>query len=197
MQFSDSVPPSPECYSACAPITSVAGYPQTLPVTYYEVQEESASFLDQMTLDQYVPPDSTVVDNSFCDIQPIFPTFSEGSIQSFPIFQQNMISQSPSDSSDRSNSFEYSPTCQEFVPQSYSPPSHLEPPSDGYTGMDQSAYQHQDNSTFCYCVYCCSADYQTSTREQDTFSYANTDYMGYLSEDIFTRDMSTYDVCYV
>ncbi|XP_073458513.1 POU class 2 homeobox associating factor 3 [Aquarana catesbeiana] len=199
MQFSDSVPP-PACYSACAPIVPAAQYPQTTPMPCYGVQENSTSLLDQLTMDYYHQP-NTIVDNSSCDFQNVFPTFSEGSIQPFPIFHENMTPQSPSESSDRSNSFEYSPSCQgvEFIPQSYSSPSPPDTNSCAHAGMDQHVYQHQDNSSFCYCTFCCPMDYQGSVKEQDSYSYTNIDYMGYLtsSEDIFTKDLNSYDMCYI
>ncbi|KAM5132366.1 uncharacterized protein ACMZJ9_019165 [Mantella aurantiaca] len=199
MQFSDSVPP-PACYSAYAPIVPAAGYPQTTLMPCYGAQEDSASLLDQLTLDHYHQLDTTV-DNSSCDFQNGFPTFSERSIQPFPVFHENMTPQSPSEYSDRSNSFEYSPSCQgvEFIPQSYSSPSHPDTKSCAYAGMDQHVYQHQDNSSFCYCAFCYSMDYQGSAREQDSYSYTNMDYMGYLtsSEDIFTKDLNSYDMCYI
>ncbi|KAM9299395.1 POU class 2 homeobox associating factor 3 [Gastrophryne carolinensis] len=199
LQYSDSVPPSPECYSACAPISSIAEYPQTTPILYYGPQEEGVSIVDQQTLNHYSQPD-TLMDNSICDFQNIFPTFPEESIQSFPIFNQSMTPQSPSESSERSNSFEYSPTCQvmECIPPSYSSPS-LDTRSCAYAGMNQHVYQHQDNSTYCYCAYCCSMDYQAPVKEQNSYSYTDMDYMEFLtsSEDIFTRDLSNYDMCYI
>lgn len=67
-----------------------AQYPQTTPMPCYGVQENSTSLLDQLTMDYYHQP-NTIVDNSSCDFQNVFPTFSEGSIQPFPIFHENMV----------------------------------------------------------------------------------------------------------
>ncbi|XP_075046069.1 POU class 2 homeobox associating factor 3 [Mixophyes fleayi] len=196
MQISGSIPSS-EMYRACEPAPSVPSYQQTRQFPVYEAQEES--YLNQLLLDATLEP-VTVTDSSISVFQNQYLCFPEGPTQPSPIFYQNMTPESPSDSSDMSNSFEYSPTYQglEFVPQSYSSPTHQDNRSCAYAGVDHHVYQHHNNSPFCYCAYCCSVDYQESVNVQNSCAYPNTDCMGYLTslDDAFTRDLTNSDMCY-
>ncbi|XP_063797976.1 POU class 2 homeobox associating factor 3 isoform X2 [Pseudophryne corroboree] len=198
MKVADPIPSS-DIYIACEHTPSVPSHQQTREFPVYVAQEDNLSFLDQLLVDAYLEPDH-VTDSSINVFQNQYMCFMEGSIQPSPIFHQNMTPESTSDSSDLSNSFEYSPTYQspEFVPQSYSSPSNQDTRSCVYAGMDYHAHQHQNNSTFCYCAYCCSVDYQESVKVQNSCAYTNTDCMGYLAslEEVFPRDLANYDMCY-
>ncbi|KAG8569333.1 hypothetical protein GDO81_014372 [Engystomops pustulosus] len=176
--------------SAYEPTPCVPSYqePRQLPV--YGAQKESL-------VDAYLHPEP-LQDSGFCIFQNQSLCFQEEAFQASPIFYQNMTPESPSDSSEMSNSFEYSPSYQglEFVPQSYSSPTHQDNRSCAYANMDYPVYQHQSDSTFCYCAYCCSMDYPEPGNTQDSSSYTNTDVIEYLtsSEDFLTRELNIYNM---
>ncbi|XP_066461700.1 POU class 2 homeobox associating factor 3 [Eleutherodactylus coqui] len=183
-------PPSSEMISTYEPTLCVPSYQGTRQPPVYGGQEESL-------VDAYLHPEP-LTDSSFSIFQNQSLCFQEEAFQPSPIIYQNMTPESPSDSSEMSNSFEYSPSYQglEFVPQSFSSPSHQDNRNCAYADMAYPAYQHQDNSTFCYCAYCCSIDYQEPANRQDSCAYANTDYIGYLtsSDDFLTRELNIYNM---
>uniref|UniRef100_A0A8C5MHY9 Uncharacterized protein n=1 Tax=Leptobrachium leishanense TaxID=445787 RepID=A0A8C5MHY9_9ANUR len=119
------------------------------------------------------------------------------------IFFMSQAPESPSGSSDMSNSFEYSPTHQEtgFAPQSYSSPSYQEDQSS--CAFENGGYycQRRNGATFCYCEYCCPAVPQDGTQVSNPSYYNYTDCMGYvpsstISEDFFTREINNFDMRY-
>ncbi|XP_056399318.1 POU class 2 homeobox associating factor 3 isoform X2 [Hyla sarda] len=192
MQVAHPIPPplSSEMISAREPTSCVP--------TYQENRQPSVcGALEESLMDAYLHPEP-LTDSSFTIFQNQSLCFQEETFQPSPIFYQNMTPESPSDSSDMSNSFEYSPSYQglEFVTQNYSSPSPQDNNSCAYADMDYPVYQHQNNSTCCYCAYCCSMDYQQPLNTQDSCAYTNTDYMGYHtpSEDFLTRELNIYNM---
>ncbi|XP_069804962.1 POU class 2 homeobox associating factor 3 isoform X2 [Dendropsophus ebraccatus] len=194
MQVSHPIPPPPSSSSSeviCArePTSCVPSYQETRQPPVYGAPEDSL-------VDAYLHPEP-LTDSSFSIFQNQS-CFQDELFQPSPIFYHNMTPESPSDSSEMSNSFEYSPSCQglEFVSQNYSSPSHQDTKSCAYADMDYPVYQHQTNSTCCYCAYCCSMDYQEPLNTQEPCAYPNTDYMGYLtsSEDFLTRELNIYNM---
>ncbi|KAM3922672.1 POU class 2 homeobox associating factor 3 [Leptodactylus fuscus] len=181
-------PPSSEMICAYVPTPCAPSYQDTKQPPVYGAQEESF-------VDAYLHPEP-LQDSSFGIFQNQSLCFQEESFQPSPIFYQNMTPESPSDSSEMSNSFEYSPGYQgmEFV--AYDSPSHQETRSCAYANMDHPIYQHQNDSTFCYCAYCCSVDYPEPVNTQESCAYANTDYTGYLtsSEDFLIRELNIYNM---
>ncbi|XP_077105932.1 POU class 2 homeobox associating factor 3 isoform X2 [Ranitomeya variabilis] len=195
MQVSHTILPPPhsssDMISAYEPTPCVPSYQETRQPPIYGAQELSL-------VDAYLHPEP-LTDSSFNIFQNQSLCFQEEAFQPSPVFCQNMTPESPSDSSEMSNSFEYSPSYQglEFVPQSYSSPSHQDNRSCAYANMDYPSCQHEENAaTFCYCAYCCSADYQEPVTPQDSCAYPNTDYLGYLTseEDFLTRELNIYNM---
>ncbi|XP_040282191.1 uncharacterized protein LOC120996371 isoform X1 [Bufo bufo] len=193
MQVSLPIPPPPssETISAYEPPSCVPSYQEPRQPLVYGAQEESL-------VDVYLHPEP-LSDSSFSIFQNQSMCFQEEAFQPSPIFYQNMTPESPSDSSEMSNSFEYSPSYQgqEFVPQSYTSPSHQDNRrSCAYADMDYPVYQQQNNSTFCYCAYCCSMDCREPVNTQESCAYSNTDYMQYLtsSEDFLTTELNIYNM---
>ncbi|KAM8927681.1 POU class 2 homeobox associating factor 3 [Pelodytes ibericus] len=200
MQFSsDLMPSSPEIHSGCQFIPSAPSFQhQTREFPHEISQEETLSFVDHLFLNAYLRPE-TLTDNLMQN-PPL--CFAEENIQPAPIFNQSMTPESPSDSSDMSNSFEYSPSYQgtSFVPQSYSSPTYQDPTSCSFVNVNQYC-QRQNGSTFCYCQYCCPVAHQETMKVPDPCYFSNTDYMEYIpsstaTEDFFTREISNYDLCY-
>ncbi|KAM4015631.1 POU class 2 homeobox associating factor 3 [Anomaloglossus baeobatrachus] len=184
-------PPSSDMISAyehtapCAP-----SYHETRQPPIYGAPEESL-------VDAYLHPEP-ITDSSFTIFQNQSLCFQEEAFQPSPVFYQNMTPESPSDSSEMSNSIEYSPSYQvlEFAPQSYSSPSHQDSRSCAYASLDYFPCQHQPDSTFCFCAYCCSVDYPEPVTTQESCAYPNTDYTGYLTsaEDFLTRELNIYNM---
>ncbi|XP_073513215.1 POU class 2 homeobox associating factor 3 isoform X2 [Phyllobates terribilis] len=194
MQVSHPIlpPPSSDMISAYEPTSCEPSYQETRQPPIYGAQEESL-------VEAYLHPEP-LTHSSFNIFQNQSLCFQEEAFQPSPVFYQNMTPESPSDSSEMSNSFEYSPSYQglEFVPQSFSSPSHQDSRSCAYANVDYPTCQHQQNSTFCYCAYCCSVDYQEPVNTQDSCAYPTTDYMGYLTssseEDFLTRELNIYNM---
>ncbi|MEE6484471.1 hypothetical protein FKM82_013879 [Ascaphus truei] len=202
MQSSDPFPSCSGTYVDSEPMPSTPSCHQTKQFPSYISHEESLSLVDQLFLDAYLQPDP-ITDTTLNILQN--PSFCspEDNIQSAPIFfNQSMTPESPSDSSDISNSFEYSPTHQGIpcAPQSFSSLSQQEPRSCAFADVEHY-YQQQNSSTVCYGVYCGSTEHQEAIKMPDPFSYPNSDYMEYIpsstvTEEFFRREMNNYDICY-
>ncbi|XP_053307383.1 POU class 2 homeobox associating factor 3 [Spea bombifrons] len=172
---------------------------QTRELPNYISQEDSLSFVDQLLLNAYLQPDPPA-ENTFNFMQNPSIGYPEDNIMPAPIFNQSMTPESLSDSSDISNSFEYSPSHQEiaFAPQRYSSPSFQDPASCAFAN---DYCQQQNGSTFCYCQYCCSPVHQETMKTQGPYYYTNTDCLEYvpsstITEDFFSREINSYDMCY-
>ncbi|KAM4702974.1 POU class 2 homeobox associating factor 3 [Rhinophrynus dorsalis] len=183
----ESTPAAPSCYQG-------RQFPN------YISNEESLSFVDQLFIDAYLQPEP-IRDATFNFMQSPPLCTPEEYIQQTPIFNQRMAPESPSDSSDISNSFEYSPSSEAmmYASQSYNSPSYQDTRSCATASVDHY-YQHQTSSTFCYCLYCCSVEPREEMKSLDSCSYPYTDCIEYLpsstvTED-FAREISTYDMCY-
>ncbi|KAM4652075.1 POU class 2 homeobox associating factor 3 [Discoglossus pictus] len=200
MQFSESFPSCAGIYSGSEPIPSAPIYQQTRQQQNYPSHVESLSFVDQLFLDAYLQPDPLPeTTHNFLQIPPL--CSPEDNIQPTPVFSQSMTPESPSDGSDFSNSFEYSPTHQviNFAPQSYSSPSHHELRSCAYADVDP---YYQQPTSFCYCAYCCSVKPYEPVKVQDPRPHPGSDCMEYfpsstVTEDFFGRELNNFDMCYI
>ncbi|XP_063292233.1 POU class 2 homeobox associating factor 3 [Pelobates fuscus] len=202
IQICDPSPLYSDIYNDCQVIpTAPSCHFQTNQLPNCISQEEPLSFLDQLFLNAYLQPEPHT-ENTFNLMENASLCSHGDNMQPAPIFRQNMAPESPSDSSDLSNSFEYSPTQQEvgFAPQSYSSPSYEEPRSCVFSNVGYHC-QQRNGATFCYCEHCCPVSQQEEAQVPNTCYYNYTDCIEYIpsstvTEDFFTREINNFDMCY-
>ncbi|KAG8434494.1 hypothetical protein GDO86_012755, partial [Hymenochirus boettgeri] len=122
----------------------------------------------------------------------------EDSILPAPGFQQKMVPESPPGSDILSNSFEYSPSSQEFPYVQENSNSYQDPRSCAFANVE-SYNQHHNNTAFCYCAYCDSMEYHDAMTALEQYSYPNSNFLEYfpsstVSEEFFERELNTYDL---